>query len=347
MFTIRRGVLPCPSVVLSSCAVSLALACSAEPGAESGDGAPPFFGPGNGNGQPPAGAGGTGAQAQPGNGSAGSLGSGLEQPGSNPALGGEQTGGNSQNVGGAGGSGTAVGTAGSTMVAMGGSSMQPPQNPPAGSGCADAAFFCEDFDTLNPGPLTGVTAGLQPERTVSIIAEPGRGQVLQVQAGPGYGAKAGVFLNDFSAPNNSYYGRMFARVAQFPVADGDHWVLVEATGAGSNEQVRPVGGQFQRWAPGSDGPSANDWTDWQQSSATTAAGAWECVEWQMDGSNGNNDIVLWVDGTEVRPIERANFSFPVINRLWFGWVVYQNGAPPQYDVRLDDIVLSTERIGCE
>jgi hypothetical protein len=170
--------------------------------------------------------------------------------------------------------------------------------------------------------------------------------VLAVQAGPGYGNKAGVFLNGFSAPGNSYFGRMFARVAEFPVAGGDHWVLVEATGSGGGEQVRPVGGQFQRWAPGSDGPSAGDWTDWAQSSAATVAGAWECIEWQMNGNNGNNDIMLWVNGNAVQPLDRPNFSFPTIDRLWFGWVVYQNGQPNAYDVRLDDIVLSTERIGC-
>lgn len=339
MFIVRRR-LPCPSHVFCVAISSLALACSAEPGGDDGGGAPPFFGPDNGNGQPAAGNGGSGAQTQSGN-SNGSNPLGSEQPG-NPSLGGT-TGDSSNGNAGAGGSAMAGGSAGSTMVGAGGNPLQPPAG---GSDCGGAAFFCQDFDALNPGPLTGVTAGLTPERTVSIIAEAGRGQVLQVQAGPGYGAKAGVFLNGFSAPNNSYYGRMFARVAQFPVAASDHWVLVEATGNGSDEKARPVGGQFQRWAPGSDGPSAQDWTDWQQSNAATAAGVWECVEWQMDGANGNNDMLLWVNGAEVRPIDRANYSFPVLDRLWFGWVVYQTGEPSQYDVRLDDIVLSTDRVGC-
>jgi hypothetical protein len=156
-----------------------------------------------------------------------------------------------------------------------------------------------------------------------------------------------VFLDNFTAPNNSHFGRAFIRVAQFPGAGGDHWVIVEANLNGGGENVRPVGGQFSRWAPGSDGPSAGDWTDWMQSDAATAAGAWECVEWQINGANGANDMTLWVDGLEVQPLDRGNFQLPTVNRLWFGWVVYQNGQPPTYDVRIDDLVLSTERVGCD
>lgn len=287
----------------------------------------PSSGPGGGVGstQPAASAGASGVQAPVGAGGSAMAGGG---------------------TGGAGGAGEAdVGSAGASMAAGGGSMVG--EEPSVGpGGCGGATLFCEDFEALPAGPLQGVVNGLEPERAVSIVADPERGQVLQVQAGPTYGNKAGVFL-DFAPPDNSYFGRLFARVAAFPDADSDHWVIVEATGAGSTEQVRPVGGQFDRWAPGSDGPSAQDWTDWQQSNAETVAGAWACVEWQMNGAGGGNDIVLWVDGEEVLPIDRGNFSFPPVDRLWFGWVVYQDGAPNQYDVRLDDIVLSTERIGCD
>lgn len=338
----------CRSGFVCSVAVSLGLvACSAEPdgGADVASfGAFPF--------------GGNSGQAAPGGGGAnaaqngGQVGSNLGQAaGGNTALGGNPSTGSPGGApsGGSGGSGS-TGLGGTSATNNGGFStggttgvINPP--PPAGN-CEGAAFFCQNFDGLGLGPLQ-VASGLTPERSVSVITEAGRGQVLQVQAGPGYGAKAGVFLNNFSAPNNSYFGRMFVRVAQFPTADTDHWVVVEATGTGSTEQVRPVGGQFQRWAPGADGPSAGDWTDWDQSDAVTTPGAWECVEWQMNDANGGNDILLWINDTEVRPMDRVNFSFPTINRLWFGWVVYQMGQPAAYDVRLDDLVLSPERIGCD
>lgn len=67
----------------------------------------------------------------------------------------------------------------------------------------------------------------------------------------------------------------------------------------------------------------------------------------MNGANGGNDITLWVNDEQVTPVDRGNFSFPPFDRLCFGWVVYQAGGEPSaYDVRIDDIVLSTERVGC-
>ena len=239
------------------------------------------------------------------------------------------------------------------MVAAGGSGMTPDGAGGVGgepgttlTPCDNGALFCEDFEGLALGALPVGFNGLQPERAVSVIADATRGQVLNVQSGAGYGAKAGVFLNGFAPPDNSHFGRMFVNVAAFPVAEADHWVLVEATGA-VGDQVRPVGGQFQRWAPGADGPSAGDWTDWQQSTAVTVAGAWQCVEWQMNGANGGNDILLWVDDVQIQPLDRPAFTLPTVNRLWIGWVVYQMGQPSQYDVRIDDIVISTQRIGCD
>ena len=229
----------------------------------------------------------------------------------------------------------------------GGGNDNPPVTPTPGAGCDDGAIFCEDFDGIALGALTTTVNGLRPERNVSIVEEAGRGRVLQVQAGTGYGAKSGVFLDNLVTPNNSHFGRAFIRVAQFPSAGGDHWVIVEATQNDGGERVRPVGGQFSRWAPGSDGPSAQDWTDWNQSNAETVAGAWECVEWQINGANGGNDMLLWVDGLEVRPIDRGNFRLPAVNTLWLGWVVFQNSQPPNFDVRIDDVVLSSERIGCD
>jgi hypothetical protein len=365
----------------------VSLACSAPPGAEDdGESVPDYLGavPGAGL-QPPGGNPGANPGVNnPGNNVPGVTPPSSEAVGNNGnvPIDGSNTGNNSGSNGTPTNPPPAGGAGGSAMTpppsggGIGGSSMQPggsdpgqagqggggnvppgngnpppdeppPENPPVGAGCGDGAIFCEDFDAIALGPITATVNGLRPERTVSIVEEAGRGRVLQVQAGTGYGNKSGVFLDNFTAPNNSHFGRAFIRVAQFPTTGGDHWVIVEANLNGGGENVRPVGGQFSRWAPGSDGPSAGDWTDWMQSNAATTAGAWECVEWQIDGANGANDMTLWVNGLEVQPIERGNFRLPTINRLWFGWVVYQTNQPPAYDVRMDDLVLSTERIGCD
>lgn len=222
----------------------------------------------------------------------------------------------------------------------------PASPPPPVADCVDGAIFCEDFDGIALGPITAPVNGMRPDRTVNVVEEPGRGRVLQVIAGTGYNNKSGVYLDNFAPPNNSHFGRAFVRVQQFPLVGGDHWVIVEATLDENGERVRPVGGQFQRWAPGSAGPSG-DWTDWTESDAVAVAGAWECVEWQINGVNGANEIALWVNGTEVLPLDHANFNLPAFNLLWLGWVVYQTGQPPTHDVRFDDVVLATERIGCD
>lgn len=255
-------------------------------------------------------------------------------------------GGSSMQPSGTGGSDPGqVGQGGSGSVPPGNTDPPPNNPPPVGAGCGDGAIFCEDFDAIALGPLTTTVNRMRPDRTVNVIEEPGRGRVLQVLAGTGYNNKSGVYLDNFAAPNNSHFGRAFIRVGQFPTAGGDHWVIVEATLNENGERVRPVGGQFQRWAPGSAGPSG-DWTDWTESDAVATGAAWECVEWQINGANGANDVVLWVNGTEVLPLDHANFNLPAFNLLWLGWVVYQTGQPPTHDVRFDDVVISTERVGC-
>jgi hypothetical protein len=178
--------------------------------------------------------------------------------------------------------------------------------------------------------------------------------VLQASATSGFEGRAGFFLNNFSAPGNSYFGRMFVRVAAFPTsAEFAHWVLVEATGPDRAELVRPVGGQLINrgglrnfWAPGSDRGPAGDWTDHQASAAIGANGAWACVQWEMDAGD-DSAMTVTVDGVAVPRMAHNGFAFPTINRLWFGWVVFQaNTQPNQFDVRFDDIVLSPQPVGC-
>lgn len=328
---------------------------AANPGANGGANPPGSEGVGNGANAPLDGANNSGAD---GNGSTGAVDPGAMAPVNSGAGGSAMTpttpspgggvGGGSMQPGGndPGGNDPGQGQGGAGNVPPGNNN--PPVTPPSGVGC-DGAIFCEDFDGIPVGPITAPVNGLRPDRTVNVIDEPGRGRVLQAVAGPTFQNKSGVFLDNFAPPNNSHFGRAFIRVAQFPVAPDHHWVIVEGrlTENDNGEKVRPVGGQFQRWAPGSDGPSAGDWTDHDGSQAATRAGTWECVEWQINGANGANDMTLWVNGVEVRPIERGNFRLPTVGVLWLGWVVYVGGEPGTYDVRFDDLVLSTERIGCD
>lgn len=274
--------------------------------------------------------------------------------------------------GGAGG-GAMVGAAGGAMVGPAGSAPVQPEPPapvadpfpaPGGPGCGPAAFFCEGFEDFAVGPAQQNDAW-RPEGNASIDGQATEGaRALRLQ--PGGGQFARIALNNFSAPNNSLFGRMFLRVEQLPSAPNfAHWVVVEATGSGSTEAVRPLGGQFidladraistNFWGVGSDRGPTGDWTHWDNGAPVEASAAtYECIEWRMNGADSAIDV--WIDEQfqpsmsvtrSDHPGGAADFVFPTFNNMTIGWGVFQGGTTPaQFDVHIDDIVLSTERAGC-
>jgi hypothetical protein len=237
----------------------------------------------------------------------------------------------------------------------------PPPNPGAvGTGCAPgAAFFCEDFEALAVGTATA-TNGWRPEGTLSIDSQVAQGsRSLHLQANGGQFSR--IVLNSFAPPNNSFFGRMNVFVQQFPTAPNfSHFVLVEVTGS-SGERVRPIGGQFisegngpsTYWGVGSDGGATGDWTKWEPRVLTENA-RWICMEWQM--SAADNSVHVFIDGTERTELGVSTnshggggspFMFPTFNSIWLGWWNFQGGTTPaQFNIWLDDIVLSSQRVGC-
>jgi hypothetical protein len=233
-------------------------------------------------------------------------------------------------------------------------SQPPPVTPPpatnpgqVGTGCAaGAAFFCEDFEALPVG-TAAATNGWRPEGTLSIDSQVAQGsRSLHLQ--PNGGQFSRIVLNSFAPPNNSFFGRMKVFVQQFP------------TGS-SGEHVRPIGGQFisdgnganTYWGVGSDGGATGDWTKWEPRVLTENA-RWICMEWQM--SAADNSVRVFIDGTERPELAVSTnshggggspFTFPTFNSIWLGWWNFQGGTTPaQFNVWLDDIVLSSQRVGC-
>ncbi|WP_233221608.1 hypothetical protein [Streptomyces carminius] len=228
-----------------------------------------------------------------------------------------------------------------------------------------ALLFCEDFEDLPRGTGTSLDWGVDTRHgALSVERERSRGhrpdQVLRVRTeGNGH---AFLEVDDFSAPGNSFFGRMRVKVDAFPTApDWAHFTLVEAGGRGDGSVVRPIGGQYvptvgdgtQLWGIGSDGGPTGDWTDWRES-APAEAGRWTCLEWEMDASD--NRVAVWIDG-EPQPDmtvtttrhggNPVDFVFPAFDTVRVGWQLYQGDpTPDSYDLRLDDLALSTERVGC-
>ena len=166
----------------------------------------------------------------------------------------------------------------------------------------------------------------------------------------------------FAPTGNSFYGRMWMWVDAFPTKpDYAHFTMVEASGTGDGSVVRPVGGQYipgkangvPLWGVGSDGGPTGDWTNWQETTPT-AGGKWSCVEWQM--KSADNSVSVWIDGvakpelsvsTKSHGGNSVDFVFPAFNKIKLGWQLYQGGATPgHFDVWLDDIALTTSRLGC-
>ncbi|MBL1068777.1 hypothetical protein JK356_19230 [Streptomyces sp. 7-21] len=233
-------------------------------------------------------------------------------------------------------------------------------------------LFCEDFEDLPRGGATSLHWGVDTRHgTLTVgpdrLSDPGErrpGQVLTVHTEDN--GHAFVEVDDFDAPDNSFFGRMRVRVDAFPTApDWAHFTLVEATGEGDGSVVRPIGGQHvpaagdtagdgtPLWGVGSDGGPTGDWTDWRES-APAEAGEWLCLEWEQDASD--NRVSVWIDGephpeltvtTTRHGGNPVDFVFPDFDTVRFGWQLYQGGSEPgAYDVMLDDLALGTERIGC-
>lgn len=232
---------------------------------------------------------------------------------------------------------------------------------PGGGSCGRAGTlaFCEDFEHLPTGGASSMAWGVDT-RNGTLTVERGRrgGRVLHVHTADN--GRAFLVADDLAVPGDQLYGRMRFRVAAFPTApDWAHFTLVEATGTGSAEVVRPLGGQWvppagrALWGIGADGGPTGDWTDWRES-APAVAGRWQCVEWLLN--RDGNRVATWFDGATAPALSASErehggadvpFRLPSVTTVRIGWQLYQGGTTPAgFDVWIDDVALATHRLGC-
>jgi hypothetical protein len=240
---------------------------------------------------------------------------------------------------------------------------------PAHRGCsAPGLLFCEDFDRLPVGGASSLDWGIDTRNGTLTVEQAGRavpgasgrrgGKVLHVHTRDN--GRAFLRVDGFAAPGNRFYGRLRLRVDAFPTApDWAHFTLVEATGPGSAEVVRPIGGQYvptldeSLWGVGADGGPTGDWTNWRES-APVVEDAWQCVEWHLDPAD--NRVVVWFDGvanpeltasTDSHGGNDVPFVLPTVDTVKIGWQLYQAGTTPDsFELWIDDVALSTRRLGC-
>ncbi|WP_197288142.1 hypothetical protein [Nocardia sp. NRRL S-836] len=131
-------------------------------------------------------------------------------------------------------------------------------------------LFCEDFQSVPLGGATSLRWGVDTSHGTLTVEKAARGQrVLHVHTERN--GRAFLRVEDFSPPENSFYGRLRLRTDAFPRRpDWAHYTLVEATGQGP-EVVRPLGGRYvptaarALWGVGADSGPTGDWTNWRES----------------------------------------------------------------------------------
>ena len=236
-----------------------------------------------------------------------------------------------------------------------------PQHHQHGPCARSDALFCEDFESQPVGGAASLDWGIDTRHgTLQVERDRRAGKVLRVHT-EGNGT-AFLRVDDFAAPGNSFWGRLRLKVDDFPTApDWAHFTLVEVTGSGSPEVVRPLGGQFAPtvgpdatfWGVGADGGPTGDWTSWRES-APTVEDRWQCVE--IEWSAADNRVAVWFDGvaqpdltvtTSEHGGAPVDFVLPDPDTIKVGWQLYQGGpTPDHFDLWVDDITFDTERVGC-
>jgi hypothetical protein len=243
-----------------------------------------------------------------------------------------------------------------------------PADAAGGSAARDCArpgtLFCEDFERLPVGGASSLNWGIDTRNGTLTVERRGtgpsgrRGKVLHARTVDN--GRAFLRVDDLVVPQTGFYGRMRLRVSAFPTApDWAHFTLVEVTGSGSTEIVRPVGGQYvptvdrALWGIGADGGPTGDWTAWTES-APAVEDTWQCVEWRLDPVT--NTVTTWFDGDSEGALtasENAHggndvpFVLPAVDTVKIGWQLYQGGTTPAgFDLWIDDIALSGHRLGC-
>ncbi|MFC4063362.1 hypothetical protein [Actinoplanes subglobosus] len=229
----------------------------------------------------------------------------------------------------------------------------------AGHGsCTRGLLFCEDFDRRPLGGPATVDWGVDTRNGTLTVERSRQGRVLHVHTVDN--GRAFLRVDDLAVPGDRLFGRMRLRVDAFPTApDWAHFTLVEATGTGSTEVVRPVGGQFAPtvpgtfWGVGADGGPTGDWTNWRESAPVTED-TWQCFEWMLDRSGDR--VAVWIDGAANPELTASTtehggagvpFVLPAVTTVKIGWQLYQAGTTPgTFDLWIDDLALGTRRLGC-
>ena len=197
-----------------------------------------------------------------------------------------------------------------------------------------------------------------PQSPVEISAAPfGRaGKALKIDAGGGY--TDALFLANaslFPLNPSSFHVRFYLALETALVAG--HTTFAVVHGAASSSEVR-MGGQFSYLVANLESNDAQRRSGGNDGDPNLAPGVkltpntWYCMELSYD--QPNQAMRVWLNDSEIVPLAISQPSdwsstpsspqwLPVVTQLKLGWQSYGGNANV---VHLDDVVVSTAKIGC-
>jgi hypothetical protein len=210
------------------------------------------------------------------------------------------------------------------------------------------AILCDDFEEgdIDPGRWSIIHIGA----AVSIDStrgNAGSGHSLHAQSDPVDAAGAvgltGMLYHSETLPDH-FFLRLFAYVPSPlpPAGQPDIFAIVQKLGvSGMQLYVQNSDLTFTSWA---NQPNLN-----LSSGTTFTTDGWRCVEWEIQESPGgqaNGSMNVWLDGQSLPELTLNDVVTPQYNVLQFGISFGESVEQAAYDVWVDDIAVTTTRIGC-
>lgn len=320
--------------------------------------------------------GGTGGATSNGGSGGASTGGGGSNAGGSGATGGSEAGGTSGSGGTAGTGSSIGGTSGAAIGGTAGSATGGGSAGTSGTGAnpCDTALFCDDFESYGSAPngkwtlRTTSGAAIAIDKTQHVSG----GQSVKFTTPSASSVTALLRIQDasiFPVPNNVLYGRMMFRVESEPT-QSVHWTIIAGLGLVPGQTYHSeyrYGGQMPV-TNGSQLMANYETPDWYSNKSTPGsdcwhhsnqrvipAATWTCVEWKFDGTN--NGMQMWLGGVAADDltilghgdgcVNAANdftWTAPTFASIDLGWESYQQDDPRT--AYIDDVVLSTTKIGC-
>ena len=160
----------------------------------------------------------------------------------------------------------------------------------------------------------------------------------------------------FPVAGNAFYVRAYVWLARPLPITNFNVITAAGTIAGTSESASyRMGGQAVPWGdPGAPRVLRANYQplDRPQRSATEVPrGRWACWEWHVDGAN--DAARFWLDGERLRDLDITRdtrpgpWTAPEYGRLDLGFGHGHDDPAERFEVWIDDVVVSTTRIGCE